>query len=488
MFKKAIFIGWLLILLFIVGLISGSSELIPADTKGPKVCPAGPRIQFKEKEFNFGAAGEGERITHIFTFTNIGGKNLEIKEVATSCGCTAAVTSAEIIPPGGGGQIQVIFDLSRRKGLQEKEIYVSSNDPERSMLVLRISGEVKTDIGLEPESLNFVNIHGGKRVEKQIKIVQVEKDELKINKIEANPKYFSVTLSSLQEDTGKKGFNMRVSLLPDAPAGIINEVITLHSTSKRRPRVDIPIFGNILGKIKVKPKILSFGTVEKGTSAERKIVLLREDDQEFKIVKIDKSTELLSTRISKNEHMNGYILLVMVSDEYPAGRIDEAVHIYTDIKEQAMIEIPIYGLVKLASRATIKLGNCDPPPVKWKRTKVPIIINSGSEVIGAYSLSLKYNPKVFYIDDLDLNQDGIPDVIHPTCPQFGLPMNVKLNPQQGIIRLNDYQLNENAPKGVVTIMSLSLKVIGDIDKRKDLRLHDYLVTNKNSETILSFGR
>jgi len=451
----------------------------------PKENSSAPRIEFKEKEFNFGLAGEGEKITHLFPFSNIGNSNLEIGEITTSCGCTAAVTTAKVIPPDGHGEIKVTFDLSRRKGLQEKEIYINSNDPKEPTVVLHLTGEVKTDIGLEPETLNLVNIPVGQSVKREIKIVQVEKEELKIDKVEANPKYFSTALSGSQKETGNKVFSLKVVLAPDAPAGMINEVITIHTNSKRRPRVDIPVLGNIVGKIIVKPTMLSLGTIGKGVSVERKIDLSREDGQGFEILKVTRSTELFSTQVLKNTDGHGYSVLVTIPGGYPAGRINETVHIHTNLKEQAVIDVPVHGIVKSAKSVSISLGNFDPAPVKWKKTKVSIVIDSGGEVIGAYSLSLKYNPKVFHIDASDLNQDGIPDVIYSTCPQFGPPAATNFDIDHGLIHLNDYQLNQDAPKGMVNLLTLSLDVIGDVDKAKDLRLHEYTITDRDGQTILS---
>lgn len=40
-----------------------------------------PRIEFKEKEFDFGEIAPVDKITHIFKFKNIGGDTLIIKSV-----------------------------------------------------------------------------------------------------------------------------------------------------------------------------------------------------------------------------------------------------------------------------------------------------------------------------------------------------------------------------------------------------------------------
>lgn len=40
-----------------------------------------PRIQFNEREYNFGEIADVEKVTHVFKFKNIGGDTLVIDDV-----------------------------------------------------------------------------------------------------------------------------------------------------------------------------------------------------------------------------------------------------------------------------------------------------------------------------------------------------------------------------------------------------------------------
>ncbi|HQL69531.1 MAG TPA: DUF1573 domain-containing protein, partial [Bacteroidales bacterium] len=65
-----------------------------------------PQFTFKETEFNFGSLVQGEKVSHIFVFTNTGGSNLIIKEVKASCGCTTPKWTREPVKPGEKGSIE----------------------------------------------------------------------------------------------------------------------------------------------------------------------------------------------------------------------------------------------------------------------------------------------------------------------------------------------------------------------------------------------
>lgn len=77
-----------------------------------------------------------------FEYTNSGKKDLEIKDVKTSCGCTAAVVSGKKLKPGEKGTLKVELDTSNRMGRMSRVITVSSNDPDQSQKILTIYAEV----------------------------------------------------------------------------------------------------------------------------------------------------------------------------------------------------------------------------------------------------------------------------------------------------------------------------------------------------------
>ena len=113
---------------------AGNSGLQPTDTGAVKLI-------FKEYEHNFGKVAEGEKVGYIFKFENKGTNNLVIESVITSCGCTAPKYDTKPIPPGGNGNLEVVFDASGKNGMQTKTITIMSN-ASIPVLLLRITAEV----------------------------------------------------------------------------------------------------------------------------------------------------------------------------------------------------------------------------------------------------------------------------------------------------------------------------------------------------------
>lgn len=90
-----------------------------------------PQISFEHDTHNFGNIMQGEKVAHIFRYKNIGNAPLLVREVTTSCGCTAPKYSTEPLNPGCEGEIEVVFDSYGRTGKQLKTVSVWTNCSEK---------------------------------------------------------------------------------------------------------------------------------------------------------------------------------------------------------------------------------------------------------------------------------------------------------------------------------------------------------------------
>jgi hypothetical protein len=99
------------------------------------------KIVFGEYEHDFGKVSEGEKVGYVFKFENQGTSNLVIASATTSCGCTVPEYDTKPIPPGGKGNLEVVFDTSGRNGKQTKTITVKSN-AKTPVVLLKITAEV----------------------------------------------------------------------------------------------------------------------------------------------------------------------------------------------------------------------------------------------------------------------------------------------------------------------------------------------------------
>jgi len=102
-----------------------------------------PILHFAETQYDFGNVKEGKVVDHTFKFENSGKSPLKIKDIKTSCGCTVALISSELLKPGEQGTLKVELDTSNRGGKMSRTITIKSNDPKNASIILTVYANVQ---------------------------------------------------------------------------------------------------------------------------------------------------------------------------------------------------------------------------------------------------------------------------------------------------------------------------------------------------------
>lgn len=155
-------------------------------------CFAAPEMLVESSKFDFGEIFQGEKVPHVFKFTNTGDEVLKIDRVRSSCGCTAVLVSEKTIPPGGMGEIKANFDSSRFRGEVTKTIYVYNNDPKRPTKQLHIKGKVLEKMAVEPSQLNFGTVSANESVFASIVLRNRVEQAMKVGKVKSTAQELSV--------------------------------------------------------------------------------------------------------------------------------------------------------------------------------------------------------------------------------------------------------------------------------------------------------
>ncbi len=102
------------------------------------------KMTFTEKNFDFGTVKQGEKVTHVFEFTNTGRIPLLISDARSTCGCTVPEWPHEAIPPGEKGSIKVVFNTAGKHDQQRKPVTITANTYP-SETVIQLTGFVEAD-------------------------------------------------------------------------------------------------------------------------------------------------------------------------------------------------------------------------------------------------------------------------------------------------------------------------------------------------------
>lgn len=102
----------------------------------------GPEISFEKDVHDFGTLKQHGDASTEFKFTNTGNQPLIISNARGSCGCTVPSWPKEPIAPGETGVIKVKYD-SKRLGMINKSVTISSNATNQPTKVIRIKGKIE---------------------------------------------------------------------------------------------------------------------------------------------------------------------------------------------------------------------------------------------------------------------------------------------------------------------------------------------------------
>ncbi|MDE5848655.1 MAG: DUF1573 domain-containing protein [Muribaculaceae bacterium] len=107
----------------------------------PALAKDNAKISFNEAVYDFGQISlKKGKVSHEFTFTNTGEKNLVITDARADCGCTRPEYSDAPIAPGKTGTVKVTL-APAAKGHFTKKVTITTNGSPRKTRLL-IKGEV----------------------------------------------------------------------------------------------------------------------------------------------------------------------------------------------------------------------------------------------------------------------------------------------------------------------------------------------------------
>ncbi len=301
-----------------------------------------PIIFFKTPNFNFDKIYKGEKVEHRFIFKNGGKAPLKISKVESSCGCTAAILTKKIIPPGETGEIKTTFNSSSFHGRVSKSITVTSNALNKPVYKLTISGEVIELISAHPKRINYASISIESNMDKTITVTS--DTSFSIHKLTSTIPFLNVSIETEKENE----YAINVSSKGKHEIGRFNGAIFLETDNKIQPKVTIPVFGNIIGDITTYPLKLYYGNIKKGNERTQK-VFVKLNKENIKILGVKVTPDYLSNKIIENHQQNRaqFLIEVKLNTNAPIGKLNGLLEIYTNSKIQPVIQVPITGEVIL---------------------------------------------------------------------------------------------------------------------------------------------
>jgi hypothetical protein len=203
-----------------------------------------PKLAVDVADFSFGQVSQGAKVEHTFRFRNAGEAPLTVEKVRSSCGCTAALLSATLIPPGGTGEIRTTFDSARFRGAVVKTVYLYVNDPQRPVAQFHLRGTVKPDLVLEPEQVDMGKLRPGKTAEARVALTNQGEQEITLSPPETTSPEFQAELAETRLPAGKS-VQLVVRAKPREGKSRLSGYVMIKTSSPLIPELRLPVYVKI---------------------------------------------------------------------------------------------------------------------------------------------------------------------------------------------------------------------------------------------------
>ena len=117
--------------------------------------PTAPVFFVEHPHYDHGIVEDSDPLQSDFVFSNEGQGMLQIGDIKSDCGCTAATASGTEIPPGSSGIISVVFTPRGKPGVQMTQIDVASDDPSAPVKTLSVQCTYAPKLYFSPPSVQL---------------------------------------------------------------------------------------------------------------------------------------------------------------------------------------------------------------------------------------------------------------------------------------------------------------------------------------------
>lgn len=115
---------------------------------------SGPRIDFADREHDFGDVIHGQSPSAELPFTNTGDALLVIEKIESSCGCAKAIRGSRRVAPGAKSTLYAQIDtFGMPPGRHLKTIAVHCNDREHPVTTLKLIFNVVRHVSITPDTV-----------------------------------------------------------------------------------------------------------------------------------------------------------------------------------------------------------------------------------------------------------------------------------------------------------------------------------------------
>lgn len=323
--------------------------------------PAAPGQEWARKMFpvtshDFGALASGAKAEFQFVFQNLYEEDAHIASVRSSCGCTIPKFPTHDIKTWEKGEIAAVVDTRAFTGPKEATLTVAFDKPFPAEVQLHVYCVIRSDVVVQPGVVQFGSVDQGTSAQRQIVVSYAGRPDWRITNITSASDYLTAQLGDPIVNGGQITYQLTLTLSENAPAGDIQEHVTLvtNDYDARSASVPVAVEGTVVPSVTVRPSPLMLGVLAPGQSVTRYLTIKAKTP--FRIVDVQSSEPAISA-IVPAEAKPVHMLPVTYQAGNAPGDVSCSLKIATDIAGTPVLEVAVQARVVGAERT-----ESAPPP------------------------------------------------------------------------------------------------------------------------------
>lgn len=301
------------------------------------------RQMFKESRHDFGTVARFAKTEFAFSFNNPYVEDVHVASVRSSCGCTSVRVEKPTLKTYETSAIVATFNTHLFYGKRGATITVTFDKPFYAEVQLQVAGVIRSDLVLDPGSVILGTVEQGHGAEAHVAVQCHSRSIGPVTVAKPSSPYLTAQITPRAQGNSLFGYDLAVSLSPDAPVGYVNETLLLNTGDGAT--VPLAVEGRIESAISVSPSPLFLGACEPGASATKQLIV--KGAKPFRVVSAECSDPAVEVdcRAGAAAAKTLHIIPVRFTAGASSGAFQATVRLQTDAADRQPIEVPVFAKV-----------------------------------------------------------------------------------------------------------------------------------------------
>lgn len=301
---------------------------------------------FEGTTHSFGTVARGAKTEHRFVFRNLYKEDVHVASVRSSCGCTAPTVTQNTIRSNESAEVVAVFNTRSFLGQRGATITVTFDRPYHAEVQLRVSGNIRGDVSVEPAFVDLGSLPSGVGGERTVRVIRAGAGAWEIRDVRSANAHFEVVLSSPMRSASQTVYDLTLRLKPAAPTGYVKGQLILVTSDPRASAIPIDVEGRVIAAVTVSPQPLDFGDLDAGQSATRNVVVRA--DRPFRVTAVDSSDPSLTAVIPDASRPVHILPVTLRPPEAASGPFSARLQITTDAADLSVPPVDVQASIQTA--------------------------------------------------------------------------------------------------------------------------------------------